>query len=395
MMKVKRMVTRGERIRIYPNEEQATKMNMIIGCVRLIWNYSLMERSSIYELYKDYPELLGSHVFKSQKDWKTVFPFLTEADSQALNTEQQLLNQAFKQFYQGSHKYLKYKSKKHFRNSYTSHTTNDNIRIEGDLIRIPKVGWVKLKKSRRDLPTESSIKAVTVSRTKSNKYYVSLRLSYEQEIVESNKDVLKAIGLDFSMSDFYVDHLGKKANYPMYLHQSLEKLKKLQHQLSHKVNGSKNYLKQKLKIAKLYEKITNQRNDFLHKLSRKLVNNYDIITVETLDLDEMRKQPYWAKQVSDMSYHRFLTYLKYKCEDMGKLFHQVHKYYPSSKTCSVCGKVKKTLSLSTRTYACECGSVIDRDINAAINLGVQGLKTYLTNLLEDRTASIAWSTCEQ
>ena len=172
-MKVKRMVTRGERIRIYPNEEQATKMNMIIGCVRLIWNYSLMERSSIYELYKDYPELLGSHVFKSQKDWKTVFPFLTEADSQALNTEQQLLNQAFKQFYQGSHKYPKYKSKKHFRNSYTSHTTNDNIRIEGDLIRIPKVGWVKLKKSRRDLPTESSIKAVTVSRTKSNKYYVS------------------------------------------------------------------------------------------------------------------------------------------------------------------------------------------------------------------------------
>ncbi|MGS0973593.1 MAG: RNA-guided endonuclease InsQ/TnpB family protein [Candidatus Izemoplasmataceae bacterium] len=387
---MKRTITRGERIRIYPTEEQANKMNMIIGCVRLVWNYSLMERSSIYELYKDYPELLASHTFKSQKDWKIFFPFLKEADSQALNTEQQLLNQAFKYFYKGTHKYPKFKSKKHFRNSYTTHTTNNNIKIEENFIKIPKVGWVKLKSTRRDLPIDANIKAVTISRTKTNKYYVSLRLSYEQEVVEHNMDVLKAIGLDFSMSDFYVDHNGKKANYPMYLYQSLEKLGKLQRQLSHKVKGSRNYEKQKLKIAKLYEKITNQRNDFLHKLSRTLVNNYDIITVETLDLDDMRKKAYYSKQISDMSYHRFISYLKYKCDDMGKMLHQVSKYYPSSKTCSVCGKIKKALALSTRTYTCECGNVIDRDINAAINLGIQGMKTYLTNLLEDRTASIAW-----
>ena len=387
---MKRTVTRGERIRIYPTEEQANTIHMIIGCVRLVWNYSLMERSSIYELYKDYPELLASHTFKSQKDWKAVFPFLKEADSQALNTEQQLLNQAYKNFYKGSHKYPTFKSKKHFRNSYTTHTTNNNIRIEENFIKIPKVGWVKLKSSRRDLPPEAIIKAVTVSRTKTNKYYVSLRLSYEQEVAEHNKDVLKAIGLDFSMSDFYVDHNGKKANYPMYLHQSLEKLGKLQRQLSHKVKGSKNYQKQKVKIAKLYEKITNQRNDFLHKLSRTLVNNYDIITVETLDLEDMRKRAYWSKQISDMSYHRFISYLKYKCDDMGKMLHQVNKYYPSSKSCSACGKIKKTLPLSTRIYRCECGSVIDRDINAAINLAIQGMKTYFTNLLEDRTASIAW-----
>lgn len=387
---MKRTITRGERIRIYPTEEQVNTIHMIIGCVRLIWNYSLMERSFIYELYKDYPELLASHTFKSQRDWKTVFPFLKEADSQALNTEQQLLNQAFKHFYKGTHKYPKFKSKKSFRNSYTTHTTNDNIRIDKNVIKIPKVGWVKLKSSRRDLPTEAIIKAITVSRTKTNKYYVSLRLSYKQEGVENNTNVLKAIGLDFSMSDFYVDHRGKKANYPMYLHQSLEKLGKLQRQLSHKVKGSKHYQKQKLKIAKLYEKITNQRNDFLHKLSRTLVNTYDIITVETLTLDDMRKQTYWSKHVSDMSYHRFIGYLKYKCDDLGKVFHQANTYFPSSKTCSVCGKIKKTLPLSTRTYKCECGNVIDRDINAAINLGVQGMKTYLTNLLEDRTASIAW-----
>ena len=392
---MKRNVTRGERIRIYPTEEQANKMNMIIGCVRLIWNYSLMERSSIYELYKDYPELFKSHTNKTQKDWKAVFSFLKEADSQALNTEQQLLNQAFKNSYQGSHKYPKFKSKKHFRNSYTTHTTNDNIRIEDNYIKIPKVGWVKLKANRRALPNEAIIKAMTVSRTKTNKYYVSLRLAYEQEIVENNSHVLKAMGLDFSMSDFYVDHNGKKANYPMYLHMSLEKLGKYQHQLSHKVKGSKHYEKQKLNIAKLYEKITNQRNDFLHKLSKRLVDEYDIITVETLDLDEMRKQKYWSKKVSDMSYYRFINYLKYKCDDRGKVFHQVHKYYPSSKTCSVCGHVKKTLPHSHVYVRVESGSVMDRDINAAINLGIQGMKTYLTNTLEDRTASIAWSSCER
>lgn len=121
-----------------------------------------------------------------------------------------------------------------------------------------------------------------------------------------------------------------------------------------------------------------------------MVKEYDIITVETLDLDVMRKKSYWSKKVSDMSYRCFMGYLKYKCEDRGKMFYQVNKYFPSSKTCSACGRMKETLSLSTRTYACECGNVMDRDVNAAINLGIQGMKKYLTNYIEDKAASIAW-----
>jgi len=133
-----------------------------------------------------------------------------------------------------------------------------------------------------------------------------------------------------------------------------------------------------------------QRNDFLHKKSSYLVNNYDIITTETLDLEAMLQNKYFSKKIIDISYNRFLSYLKYKCEERGTVFHQVDKYYPSSKICSNCGTKKKTLPLSQRTYSCDCGNVIDRDLNAAINLAVQGMKTYLINYIEDRTTSIAW-----
>ena len=174
----------------------------------------------------------------------------------------------------------------------------------------------------------------------------------------------------------------------MYLHQSLEKLAKNQRKLSKKVKGSNRYNKQKLKIAIMHEKITNQRNDFLHKKSRDLVNNYDVISAETLDLEAMLQNKYFSKKVIDISYNRFISYLKYKCEDEGKLFYQVGKYYASSKICSNCGAKKKTLPLSQRVYSCECGNVIDRDLNAALNICIEGIKTFYNK--EDRTTSLAW-----
>lgn len=382
-----RLVRKGYKVRIYPNEDQETLITKTIGCVRLIWNYSLMEKLEIYELYKDYPELLASHKYKTQADWKRDFPFLKEVDSQALATTQQELRQAFSNFYNKSHDIPVFKNKKRQRTSYTTHTTNNNIRIEGNLIKLPKIGWVKLKKKRRDLPEGSIIKAATVKKTPTGKYFVSLRLEYEEELKEVSSDITRTIGLDFSLNAFYVDSEGKKANYPMYLHKSLKKLATLQRRLSHQVKGSAHYFEQKQKIAKLYEKITNQRNDFLHKQSRYLVNSYDVISVETLDLEAMLQNKYFSKKVIDNSYNRFLTFLKYKCEDEGKLFHQVGKYYASSKICSNCGAKKKTLPLSQRIYSCECGNVIDRDLNAALNLAVEGVKALYT---EDRIASIAW-----
>ncbi len=384
---MKRKVNRGYKVRIYPNDEQATLINKTIGCARLIWNYSLMERKEIYELYKDYPELYKSHKNKTQAEWKRDFPFLKEVDSQALATTQQELRQAYSNFYNKSHKHPVFKSKKNNKNSYTTHTTNNNIRIEDNKIKLPKLGWIKLKKKRKQIPDEYILKAATISKKASGKYFVSLRLTFQKEINEIDSTFTRAIGLDFSLNGFYVSSECKKANYPMYLHQSLNVLAKYQRKLSKKVKGSNHYQAQKQKIAILHEKITNQRNDFLHKESRYLVNNYDIISVESLDLTKMLQNKYYSKKITDISYNRFLQYLKYKCEDSGKLFHQVDKYYASSKICSNCGTKKKTLPLSQRVYSCECGNVIDRDLNAALNLAVEGIKTFFK---EDRIASIAW-----
>lgn len=387
---MKKTIHRGYKIRLYPNEDQRGLFEKTFGCVRLIWNYSLMEKEYIYDLFKEYPELLKSHSFKTPANWKRDFPFLKEVDSQALATTQQELHQSMKNFYNKSHNRPRYKSKKNNRVSYTTHTTNNNIRIEGDYIKLPKVGYVKLKTKRRTLPENVIIKAATISKTPTGKYYVSLRLVYEIDIKQSNNDVTKAIGLDFSLNGFYIDSNGEKANYPYYYKQSLHKLSKLQRKLSKKVKGSNQYLLLKLKIAELHEKISNQRNDFLHKKSRYLVENYDIISTETLDLESMKQNKYFSKQINDTSYNRFLFYLQYKCEETNTSFYQANKYYASSKICSNCGKKKKTLPLSQRVYSCECGNVINRDMNAAINLATKGMIAYLTNYLEDRTASIAW-----
>ena len=238
---MKKTIHRGYKIRLYPNEDQRGLFEKTFGCVRLIWNYSLMEKEYIYDLFKEYPELLKSHSFKTPANWKRDFPFLKEVDSQALATTQQELHQSMKNFYNKSHNRPRYKSKKNNRVSYTTHTTNTNIRIEGDYIKLPKVGYVKLKTKRRTLPENVIIKAATISKTPTGKYYVSLRLVYEIDIKQSNNDVTKAIGLDFSLNGFYIDSNGEKANYPYYYKQSLHKLSKLQRKLTKKVKGSNTF----------------------------------------------------------------------------------------------------------------------------------------------------------
>ena len=382
------MKRKGYKYRIYPNEFQEILISKTFGCTRKINNLLLNEKESVYLLFKGYPELLKSHTYLTPAYYKTVYPYLEEVDSQALTSAWLNLKNAFSNFYNKTHNYPNYKSKKNTRLSYTTHTTNNNIRWEGNGIKLPKLGVVKLRKH-RELPDNSIIKAATITRNASNKHYVSLRIEYEEEIVKIDKDFKKVIGLDFSLNGFYVDTKGKKANYPMYYMNSLEKLAKAQRKLAHKVKRSNNYEKQRTQVAIIHEKITNQRNDFLHQESRRLVNEYDIISVESLDLTGMMKNKYFSKKINDISFNTFINFLAYKCEDEGKVLHKVDKYYASSKTCSYCNKKKKTLPLSQRIYSCECGNVMDRDHNAAINIATQGMISYLNNTIEDGTALIA------
>jgi len=338
------MKRKGYKYRIYPNEIQEVLINKTFGCVRKVHNLLLNEKESVYQLFHDYPELLKSHKYLTPAYYKNVFEYLKEVDSQALTSAWKNLETAFTNFFKGTHNYPNYKSKRHFRNTYTTHTTNDNVRIEDNGVKLPKLGIVKLRKH-RELPYGAIIKAAT------NKYYVSLRIEYEEEILVIDDSFQKVIGLDFALNGFYVDTTGKKANYPMYYINTLQKLAKAQRKLSKRMKGSNNYYKQKLVVANIHEKIRNQRDDFLHQESRRLVNMYDIVCVETLDLVEMMKTKYFSKQVSDISYNKFVNYLSYKCEDSG--------------------------------------NVIDRDHNAAINIATKGMMSWLTNTIEAGTALLA------
>lgn len=385
-MSVKR---KGYKYRIYPNEAQEILINKTFGCTRQIGNLLLNEKESVYYLYKEYPELLRSHTYLTPAYYKTIYPYLKEVDSQALTSAWLDLKNAFSNFFKGTHKRPVYKSRKSSRKSYTTHTTNNNIRfIDKNTMKIPKLGVMRIRKHRL-LPEGAIIKAATVSKNASNKYFVSLRIEYQDEVIPVKNDFMKVIGLDFSLNGFYINTKGEKANYPMYYMNTLDKLAKEQRKLSKKVKGSNNYYKQKLVVAKVHEKITNQRNDFLHKESRKLVNEFDIISVESLDLTEMMKNKYFSKKVTDISYNKFIHYLTYKCEDEGKILHKANKYYPSSKICSECGEKKKILPLHIRTYKCDCGNVMNRDQNAAINIATQGMISYLKSTIEAGTALIA------
>lgn len=217
------MKRKGYKFRLYPNEFQEILINKTFGCTRQIHNLLLNEKESVYDLYKEYPELLVSHTYLTPAYYKTIYPYLKEVDSQALTSAWLNMKNAFSNFFNKTHNYPNYKSKKNSRMSYTTHTTNENIRFEGNGIQLPKLGVVLFRKH-RELPSNATIKAATISKNASGKYYVSLRIEYEEEMLNIDNDFQKIIGLDFSLNGFYVSSDGKKANYPMYYMNSLEKL---------------------------------------------------------------------------------------------------------------------------------------------------------------------------
>jgi putative transposase len=309
-----------------------------------------------------------------------------EVDSQALTTSWLNQQNGYTNFFNGTHDKPRMKSRHNPVQSYTTHSINNNIRLEGTKLKLPKLGWLKIK-LHRDLPDDSIIKAATIKR-EAGKYYVSLRIQYEHDI--PNIQDSSIIGLDYSLRHLYVASDGSYGEYPMYFKNSLERLAHAQKILSRRKKGSHRWENQKHKIQRIYQHIKNQRNDFLHKASRYFVNTYDIICIEDLDLQEMAKTKHFRKSISDTSFGTFTRYLEYKTNDERKTLVKIHKYYPSSKTCSICDELHE-IPLSQRTYTCDCGNRMDRDLNAAINIATQGLSEYLHK--EYGTDSIARSIC--
>jgi putative transposase len=322
--------------------------------------------------------------YRTPMEIKQEYDFMYECDSQSFTTTWKHQQQAIKNSIKGTHGDLRYKSRHNPVQSYTTHTTNNNIRIVGKYIKLPKIGKVRLVQH-RELPEGAIIKAATIKR-EAGYYYISLRVEYFQETSVPN-NFIKVIGLDYSLSHLYVDNEGNNPGYPKYYHRMMIKLAKQQRILSKKIRGSNHYNKQKRKVQRVHKKISNQRKDFLHKASRELVNKYDIICIEDLDLKGMTTTKHFRKSIFDTSYYTFTKFLDYKTKDEGKSFIKIHKYYPSSKTCSLCGNIQD-IPLSQRIYTCDCGNKMDRDHNAAINIATQGLITTLQT--EYGTDSVAW-----
>lgn len=371
--------------RLYPTNKQEIMFLKTFGCCRKIYNLMLADKISSYELTKSF----GKH---TPAMYKKDYPFLLEVDSLALANVQLNLLSALRNCFDKNRKtrngFPKFKSSKHNRKSYTTNNQHGTVSIiENRYIKLPKIGRVKAVIHR--VPDDNwHIKSVTISMDSDGKYYASILFEYESDIkqIELNKDS-KAIGLDYASDGLYVDDKGNKGSNHKYYRESHNKLAKAQRKLSRMVGSkrnetkSNNYLKQLKKINRIYKHITNQRLDNLHKTSTKIANLVDVVCVEDLNMKSLSNKSFHNGLATlDNGYGLFLNLLEYKLEERGKHFIKVDKWYPSSQICSGCGKTHKEMKdLAKRVMRCECGFIMSRDHNAAINIKNEGLRLLLSN----------------
>lgn len=336
----------------------------------------LEDRKKTYEKYKENKEELKRQKYPTPAKYKKEYPWLKEVDSLALANAQIDLNNAYNNSFQEPKTgYPKFKSKHKDRLSYTTNNQKGTIRIiDKNHIRVPKLKDIKTK-IHRQIPEESKIKSATISKTKAGKYYISILVEYIEETAEIMATIETVIGLDYSSTSLYIDSEGKSGEYPRYYRIAEEKLKREQRKLSKRKKDSKNKEKQRRKVAKLHEKVANQRKDYLHKISRQIANAYDVVVIEDINMQTISQVLNLGKSTNDNGYGKLKVYLEYKLKDEGKQLIKIDKWYPSSKLCNHCNTVNKELTLSQRTWTCgNCGIELDRDINAAINIKNEGCR---------------------
>ncbi len=361
------MANKAYQFRIYPNKEQRDLFARTFGCVRFIYNQMLSDKIAHYNRTK---EMLNN----TPAQYKEDFSWLKEVDSLALANAQLNLQAAYRNFFMNpAAGFPKYKKKKTSGRSYTTNLVNGNIALESGRLKLPKAGYVRIKQH-REIPEGYKLKSVTVSQSAGGKYYASILYEYEEQAAPVSPETF--LGLDYSMHELYVDSNGEKADYPRYYRKKEEKLKREQRKLSHMRKGSKNRERQRIKVAKLHEKVANQRRDFLHKKSRQITNAADCVCIESLNMKAMSQSLHFGKSVSDNGWGMFTGFLEYKLKAQGKRLVKVDKTFASSQLCSVCGyRNPETKDLSVRSWTCpECGTFHDRDVNAAINIRNEGMR---------------------
>lgn len=353
--------------RLYPNSEQQVMFAKTFGCVRFVYNRLLADKIACY---KD----TGKMLHNTPAPLKEEFEWLREVDSLALANAQLQLQTAYSNFFRDkSVGFPKFHSKKSGRNSYTTNNQGGTVRIEDGRIKLPKIGFVRIN-LHREIPDNHIIKSVTVSREASGKYYASVLTEYEYEPKDVHLDCDKAVGLDYSSPHFYVDSDGNTADMPHYYREAEKKLACEQRKLSKMVKGSANYRKQKIRVAKAYEKVRFCRKDWQHKESTRLAEKYDVVAVEDINYKDMAQGLHLAKATNDNGFGQFRTMLAYKLEERGKKLITIDKWFPSTRTCRFCGHIEHSIELGQSEWDCQnCGAHLLRDYNAAINIRNQGV----------------------
>ena len=354
--------------RIYPNKEQTTLLNKSFGCNRYIFNYFLNHRIEEYQKtkksvsYKESSSILTG--LKSNFEW------LKEIDSISLQQVLRDLDKAFKNFFKG-YGFPKFKSKHNHFHSYRTQMVNNNIKVENNKIKVPKIGLVKIKYHRKH---KGRILNATISKTNTGKFYVSL--CCEVDTLEKLPGLNSAIGIDVGIKYFCVTSDSEIVDNPRFFNKYYNKLINAQRRLSSKTKGSNNFFKARIKLAKIHELIANCRLDFLHKLSSRLINENQVICLENLKVENMLENSKLSKLISDVSWSKFRQFLEYKASWYGRTISVIDSYYPSSQICSNCGvKNEKVKNLNIRAWECSsCKTNHDRDINAAINIKKVGLE---------------------